>query len=77
MSRLIAAAMWLGVVVASPQQTTSFGPILQLEKTIYLADESIRFWVGVSRSQKGYGLVHPSLGAPRWHQAGRAGELAN
>jgi hypothetical protein len=44
---LIVIGSWLGGVVGLSQQT-GFGPILQLEKPVYLAGESIRFWIGVT-----------------------------
>src|SRR5258708_36001073 len=45
---LIIGGIWLSVGVASSQRTTSFGPALQLEKSVYVADEAIRFWIGVT-----------------------------
>jgi hypothetical protein len=44
----IVAGTWLGVVVAPSQPTPDFSPTLQLEKPIYVADESVRFWIGVA-----------------------------
>jgi hypothetical protein len=44
----IIVAIWLSVGVASSQQTTRFGPTLQLEKPVYAVDEAIRFWIGVT-----------------------------
>jgi hypothetical protein len=49
---LIAAGTWLGMVVAPSQQATDLNPSLQLEKPIYSADESVRFWVGVTSSSE-------------------------
>ena len=40
--------IWLSVGVASAQRSTSFGPILELEKSVYVAGEAIRFWIGVT-----------------------------
>jgi hypothetical protein len=45
---LTAIIAWFGGVVGSSQQIPAFGPTLQLEKPIYVAGESIRFWIGVS-----------------------------
>jgi hypothetical protein len=45
---LIVAGIGLSVAVASAQQTTTFGPTLQLEKPVYVVDEAIRFWIGVT-----------------------------
>jgi len=49
---LIAAGAWLATVVAPSQQTTDLNPSLQLDKPIYLADESVRFWVGVTSASE-------------------------
>jgi len=40
--------IWLGAVTAPSQEAAAYGPTLQLEKTIYVAGESVRFWVGVT-----------------------------
>jgi hypothetical protein len=48
----IAAGAWLGTVVAPSQQTTDLNPSLQLDKPIYSADESVRFWVGVTSASE-------------------------
>lgn len=48
LTSLIVAGTWIGTVVAPSQQTKDFTPTLQLEKSIYAADEAIRFWVGVT-----------------------------
>jgi len=45
---LIVAGTLLGLGAAPAQQETGFTPILQLEKPVYVADEAIRFWVGVT-----------------------------
>lgn len=45
---MIAAVTWLGAVVAPSQQTADLNPTLNLEKTTYAANESIRFWIGVT-----------------------------
>ena len=45
---LIIVGISLNVWVASAQRTTSFGPILELEKPVYVANEVIRFWIGVT-----------------------------
>ncbi|MGA2588982.1 MAG: hypothetical protein ABSH32_03630 [Bryobacteraceae bacterium] len=45
---MIVAGTLLGLGVAPAQQETGFTPVLQLEKPVYLADEAIRFWVGVT-----------------------------
>ena len=45
---LIVAGTLLGLGAAPAQQESGFTPILQLEKPIYVADEAIRFWVGVT-----------------------------
>src|SRR5258708_20137190 len=45
---LIIGGIWLSVGVASSQRTTSFGPALELEKSVYVAGEAIRFWIGVT-----------------------------
>jgi hypothetical protein len=44
----IIVAICLSVGVAFPQQTARFGPTLQLEKPVYVVDEAIRFWIGVT-----------------------------
>ena len=44
----IIVAICLSMGVASPRQTTRFGPTLQLEKPVYVVDEAIRFWIGVA-----------------------------
>ncbi len=48
LTSLIVAGTWLGAVIASSQQATDFGPTLQLEKPVYVAGESVRFWIGVN-----------------------------
>ena len=45
---LIAAVTWLAAVIAPSQQTADLNPTLELEKSTYAADESIRFWIGVT-----------------------------
>src|SRR6266478_3781748 len=47
-ARLSIVGIWLCVGVASAQRSTSFGPILELEKSVYVAGEAIRFWIGVT-----------------------------
>ena len=44
---LMVAGIWLSTGFASAQGS-GFGPTLQLEKPVYVADEAIRFWVGVN-----------------------------
>jgi hypothetical protein len=43
---LIAAGMFLPAAIG--QQLAGFHPVLELEKSVYVVDEAIRFWVGVS-----------------------------
>lgn len=40
--------IWLGGAVALSQEITAAVPTLQLEKPVYVAGESVRFWVGVN-----------------------------
>ena len=47
-ARLLVVNAWLGGMAGSSQETAAFSPTLQLEKRIYVAGESIRFWIGVS-----------------------------
>ena len=52
LTSFIVAGTWLGVAVATSQQTRGFSPTIQLEKSVYAADESVRFWVGVTSASK-------------------------
>jgi hypothetical protein len=52
LASLIAALTWLGAGIAPSQQTTGFHPTLRLEKSTYTADESVRFWVGVTSASE-------------------------
>jgi hypothetical protein len=45
---LIAIGCWLGAVVGLSQQTARLRPSIELEKPVYVAGESIRFWIGVT-----------------------------
>jgi hypothetical protein len=49
---LIAAVTWPGTVIAPSQQTTGLNPTLELEKPTYAADESIRFWIGLTSASE-------------------------
>jgi hypothetical protein len=49
---IVAAAVWLAAVIAPSQQTPDLTPTLELEKTTYAADESIRFWIGVTSASE-------------------------
>jgi hypothetical protein len=48
LTSLIAVVTWLSAVSAPSQQTADLNPTLELEKSTYAADESIRFWIGVT-----------------------------
>jgi hypothetical protein len=52
LTSLVLIGMWLDVPVAPSQQAGRFSPTLQLDKTIYAVDESVRFWVGVTAESK-------------------------
>jgi hypothetical protein len=52
LASLIAAVTWLGAVIAPSQQTTGLSPTLELEKPRYAADESIRFWIGLTSASE-------------------------
>jgi hypothetical protein len=52
LTSFIVVGTWLGVAVATSQQTSGFSPTIQLEKSIYAADESVRFWVGVTSASQ-------------------------
>jgi hypothetical protein len=44
----IVIGFWFGGAVGISLQTASYSPMLQLEKPVYVAGESIRFWIGVA-----------------------------
>jgi hypothetical protein len=52
LTSLIAAITWLGTVIAPSQQAPGLNPTLELEKTAYAADESIRFWIGLTSASE-------------------------
>jgi hypothetical protein len=45
---LLVIGVWFGGTAGSSQQISTIHPTLRLEKQIYVAGESIRFWIGVS-----------------------------
>jgi hypothetical protein len=47
-SASLIVGVWLSVGVVSAQRAASFGPILELEKPVYVAGEAVRFWIGVT-----------------------------
>jgi len=48
LASLVVIGAWLGGAVGVSQQTAGAHPMLQLEKPVYVAGESIRFWIGVT-----------------------------
>ena len=61
-------ALTLGFVVAraSAQQVPECGPILALEKRVYLVDEAIRFWIGVQNNSDTCGFHSDAPGVLHW-----------
>lgn len=46
--RLMLAATVIGALMAQSRPPGGFTPVLEIEKPVYLVDESIRFWVSVN-----------------------------
>jgi hypothetical protein len=46
--RLMLASTVIGALIAQSPPPRGFTPVLEIEKPVYLVDESIRFWVGVN-----------------------------
>jgi hypothetical protein len=63
---LIAMAVGLIVARASALQVPECGPILDLEKRVYLIDEAIRFWIGVQNNSDACGFHSNSAAVLHW-----------
>jgi hypothetical protein len=61
-----AITVGLIVVRASAQQAPECGPTLDLEKQIYLIDETIRFWIGARDNSDACGFHSNSTAVIHW-----------